>query len=84
MRPPGKRSKHYDGPGAFGHCRTCGEPLRFLLTHRGRLMPTDAANVDFDATHFDPQQHSSHFFTCRQGDLWRKPWKEKAPHEAGP
>ena len=55
-----------------------------LLTHHGRLMPTDADGVDFEATQFDPHKHTSHFFTCRQGDLWRRPLKEKGAPEGAP
>ena len=82
MRPVGKKTKHHDGPGAFGHCRSCGDPIRFLLTPRGRLMPTNAEGVDFEATHFDHHKHTPHFATCRQADMWRKPWKEGAPEGA--
>ena len=74
------KNKHHEGPGAFLNCRLCGAPIRLLLTNQGvRLMPTDAAGVDFDEVNFDPHRHTSHFFTCAQSDLWRRPWKEKVP-----
>ena len=82
MRPKHSKTKHRDGPGAFLECSLCGAPIRLLLTHHARLMPTDADGVDFDALHFDPLKHTSHHFTCRQSDLWRKPWKEKGASEA--
>ena len=83
MRPKHSKTRHHDGPGAFLECRLCGAPIRLLLTNQGvRLMPTDAAGVDFDEVNFDPHRHTSHHFTCAQSDLWRRPWKEKGATEA--
>lgn len=60
-------------PGAFSHCRSCGAPLRWLLTPKGKRMPTDATTVEPGETHFDHRKHKSHFATCGQADMWRKP-----------
>jgi hypothetical protein len=79
-----KGIKHYDGPGAFATCRSCGDPIRFLLTNRGRLMPTNAAEVRFEETHFDHTRHTSHFATCKQADMWRKPWRKEGAPEGAP
>lgn len=76
--------KWHDGPGGQSSCKSCGEPIRWLLTPKGKLMPTDAAGVGPDETHFDHTRHRSHFESCRQQDLWRKPWLPKqSPGGAG-
>ena len=77
--------KLHDGPGGYSRCRACGAPIRWLLTPLGRLMPSDAAAVGADETHFDHTRHTSHFASCRQADMWRKPWaKEKGAPEGAP
>lgn len=70
--PRGKRQYH-DGPGGYARCRNCGDPIRWLLTPNGRMMPTNAEAVGPGETHFDRDRHTSHFGTCRQLDFWRGP-----------
>jgi hypothetical protein len=60
-----------DSPGAFGHCRSCGAPINWLLTKQGRYMPVDAGTVEEGDTHYDYKRHISHFATCKQADMWR-------------
>lgn len=69
--------KWHDGPGGHGICKSCGDPIRWLLTPKGKMMPTDARDVGADETHFDHERHKSHFETCRQADMWRRPWVPK-------
>jgi hypothetical protein len=76
MKP---RTRHrWEGPGAVGHCRSCGAPIRWLLSPRSKLVPTDTKGVSSNDTQFDPARHVLHFTTCRQQDLWRTPWNESA------
>jgi hypothetical protein len=79
----GQPRHHHEGPGAYGNCRSCGAPIRWLLTPLNKYMPTDAANVGHEETHFDHKRHTSHFATCLQADMWRKPWDKKSPASSG-
>jgi hypothetical protein len=42
-----------------GTCRSCGEPVAWCLTSRGKRMPLNPDGV-------------SHFATCPQATAWRK------------
>lgn len=77
--------KWHDGPGGYGSCRSCGDPIRWLQTPKGKMMPTDASGVGPDEVYFDYARHKSHFESCRQMDLWRKPWvvPKQSPGGAG-
>lgn len=46
-------------------CRSCGEPIIWTVTARGKKMPVDVP-VDDEPT-------TSHFATCKDADQWRKP-----------
>lgn len=46
-------------------CRSCGEPILWCITARGKKMP-----VDMPA---DDEPTTSHFATCKDAGTWRKP-----------
>lgn len=52
----GEASAHVEPP---SRCRSCGAPVRWTVTAKGKRMP-----VDPDGT--------SHFATCPQADGWRR------------
>lgn len=54
-------------------CRSCGAAIVFLRTAAGRSMPVDAIDVLPDDTTYDAKRHVSHFATCPEAKLWRKP-----------
>jgi len=45
-------------------CRSCGEPIIWCLTARGKKMPVDEPDDDGPTT--------SHFATCKDAGKWRK------------
>ena len=45
-------------------CRSCGEPIIWCLTAKGKKMPVDVPEDDAPTT--------SHFATCKDADKWRK------------
>ena len=49
---------------AYTHCRTCSEPIVWLLTDKGRKMPVNAETAHRNDTHYDSDRHRSHFATC--------------------
>lgn len=48
-----------------GECRSCGEPVIWCLTGKGKRMPVDEPEDDGRPTF-------SHFATCPQAEDWRK------------
>jgi hypothetical protein len=55
-------------------CRSCGKPVVWFRTAKGKRMPVDAATTKpTDAEHqLDLKRHTSHFATCPQAEGWRK------------
>lgn len=47
-------------------CRSCGEPILWCVTAKGKKMPVD---VPVDAQ----EPTTSHFATCKDAEEWRKP-----------
>ena len=45
-------------------CRSCGEPIIWCTTAKGKKMPVDVPEDDAPTT--------SHFATCKDADTWRK------------
>lgn len=45
-------------------CRSCGAPILWCVTVKGKKMPVDMPEGDEPTT--------SHFSTCPDGDTWRK------------
>lgn len=45
-------------------CRSCGDPVLWCTTAKGKKMPVDIPEGDEPTT--------SHFATCPDGDKWRK------------
>ena len=45
-------------------CRSCGEPIIWCITAKGKKMPVDVPEDDAPTT--------SHFATCADADKWRK------------
>lgn len=48
-----------------GECRSCGEPIIWCITAKGKRMPVDIPLDDETCT-------SSHFATCAHANEWRK------------
>lgn len=44
-------------------CRSCGEPIIWCITAKGKKMPVDMPEDDAPTT--------SHFATCPEADKWR-------------
>lgn len=73
-----------DSPNA--RCRSCGAPVLWITTEKGKRMPVnaepaDGGNVIIDPTsgigHYVPKQpgqlaHVSHFATCPESEKWRR------------
>jgi hypothetical protein len=47
-------------------CRSCGAPILWCITVKGKKMPVDVPAVEGEPT-------TSHFATCPQAGEWRKP-----------
>ncbi len=45
-------------------CRSCGEPIIWCITAKGKKMPVDVPEDDGPTT--------CHFATCRDSEQWRK------------
>lgn len=45
-------------------CRSCGEPIIWCITSKGKKMPVDEPENDEPTT--------SHFATCKDADHWRR------------
>lgn len=70
-------------------CRSCGEPIVWLVTRNGKKMPVDLPDQDdprrddiLEATQFDPSYMTSHFQTCPEAPAHRKagaPAAQEAP-----
>lgn len=50
--------------GDHSECRSCGEPIIWCLTAKGKKMPVDVPDDDGPTT--------SHFATCPDAGQWRK------------
>jgi hypothetical protein len=48
-----------------GECRSCGEPIIWTVTARGKKMPVDVPTTPGEPT-------TSHFATCPDHEQWRK------------
>lgn len=48
-----------------GECRSCGAPVIWCITKKGKKMPVDPPPGGETAT-------TSHFATCPESDTWRK------------
>lgn len=46
-------------------CRSCGAPILWCITAKGKKMPVDVPTDDGPTT--------SHFATCPEANQWRKP-----------
>lgn len=46
-------------------CRSCGAPILWCVTEKGKKMPVDVPTDDEPTT--------SHFATCPNAEAWRKP-----------
>lgn len=57
----------------LGRCRTCGATVHWLKTAAGHTIPVDPPGVEPADAVFDFRRHVSHFATCPQADLHRKP-----------
>lgn len=44
-----------------GTCRSCGRPVAWIITAKGKKMPVDLGSGE------------SHFATCPEAAKWRKP-----------
>ncbi|MBX3045091.1 MAG: hypothetical protein KIT33_15945 [Candidatus Kapabacteria bacterium] len=58
-------------------CRSCGQAIKFLKTHKGHLMPVDSESVGDNDVSFDKDIHKSHFATCPNANKHRKSHKSK-------
>ncbi len=57
------------------HCRSCGAPIIWMKTKRGKSMPVNAApSLEFGQVlpEYDPTKHVSHFATCPNAAKHRK------------
>ena len=52
-------------------CRSCGEQIVWLKTHKGKSMPVDAYSVESGDALFERNRHISHFDTCPDADKFR-------------
>ena len=79
-----KRWTGYE-PGNLSTCKSCGEPIRWLLTPRGKYMPADASSTEDTDKEFDVNRHTSHFATCGQADFWRRRdwWRKSSGGRGG-
>ncbi len=50
-----------------GTCRSCGEPIAWVITDAGKRMPVELSSRE------------SHFARCPQATKWRKPAPPKLP-----
>ncbi len=50
--------------GELAACKSCGEPIIWCITRKGKKMPVDVPDDDGPTT--------SHFATCKDADKWRK------------
>lgn len=57
-------------------CRSCGERILWCITERGKRMPVDPPDPPDEPT-------VSHFATCQDADMWRKPRTKESDKQAG-
>jgi hypothetical protein len=54
-------------------CRDCGEPIVFMRTRLGKLIPVDADSVTDGDTEYEPRSgHVSHFDSCLAAEQVRQ------------
>jgi len=62
-------------------CKSCGKPIVFLRTEKGKMIPVNSDTVDvvdIKGTpvcvdeYFDHKRHVSHFSDCPAADKFRK------------
>lgn len=60
------RGNHFTvtADGDDSYCRSCGEPIIWCITAKGKKMPVDIPEGDEPTT--------SHFATCPDAEQWRK------------
>lgn len=67
------------------NCRSCDARIVWMITNADKNMPVNADSVDeleltwtfpkgsmVSKPLFDPEQHESHFATCKDADSWRR------------
>ncbi len=64
--------------GRVVRCEGCGEPIRFVTLASGKLHPVESSPdtlvmVDGDERGRVVRMYRSHFATCPQADLFRRP-----------
>lgn len=83
-----QRLPAHEAPADLADCRSCGAPVIWTVTERGKRMPVDAEPVwggefvigqegdivraIYDRRDGDCLRHKSHFATCDQPDKWRR------------
>lgn len=55
------------------YCRSCGDPIVWIVTNAGKNMPVDAGTIEAGDEVFVPERHRSHFATCVHAAHHRKP-----------
>lgn len=48
-------------------CKTCGRPIVFLKTAKGRRCPVNPHTIKHEFEKFDPTKHEAHGDTCPRG-----------------
>ena len=54
-------------------CTTCYQPIVFLPTGKGNMMPINAETVEPQDTVYEHGRHVSHFASCTNPAKYRKP-----------
>lgn len=64
-------------PESVTHCRSCGAPIIWSLTERGKRCPYDAQDgeIVMTTTKTGKEVRQSHFGTCPQAGGWTKKGK---------
>lgn len=59
-------------------CRSCGKPIIWLLTAKGKWMPVDAETVEGEQDLYNADKgHMTHFATCPQSKRWSQKCRVK-------